>query len=298
MFTTRALLALACGSTLAACGSTPPPTPSSIPVLRYASVDDERAFARQMLALDRAGYRTISLDQLDRFVRGERVRLPRRPLVLTFDEARASTSRHADWVLRELGLRAVLFVGVGRVNAGERDALSWTDLDALQSSGRWDVQLRAGTGSHLMQWGPERGDVGPFYAYRGTEEVLGGWRERVFGDISWAERQLEWRIDGYRPLAFAPPYGNYGQVGTNDPRIPRTLLPRLLRSFPLVFTHDRPGLALRGAPGRPVGRTEVTTSMPPERLLELVRTGQSDGVDLPKTMSALTVGIPPVWRPS
>ena len=51
--------------------------------------------------------------------------------------------------------------------------------------------------------------------------MLGGWRERVFSDITYGEEQLAAHVRGYRPLAFAPPYGNYGQAGTNDRRIPR-----------------------------------------------------------------------------
>ena len=85
-------------------------------------------------------------------------------------------------------------------------------------------------------------------AYRGTDEVLGGWRERTFSDITYGEEQLAHHVEGYRPLAFAPPGGNYGQADTNDPRIPRLLLPRLELSFDLVFTRDGPGFATSGAP--------------------------------------------------
>ena len=77
--------------------------------------------------------------------------------------------------------------------------------------------------------------------------MLGGWRERVFSDITYGEEQRAFHVHGYRPLAFAPTYGNYGQAGTNDRRIPRELLARLLDSFELVFTQDP----------RPSGRTEV-----------------------------------------
>jgi hypothetical protein len=64
-------------------------------------------------------------------------------------------------------------------------------------------------------------------------------------------------VRGYRPLAFAPPYGNYGQAGTNDRHIPRELLARLEDSFEVVFTQDRSGFARPGAPN-PLGRIEVT----------------------------------------
>ena len=57
---------------------------------------------------------------------------------------------------------------------------------------------------------------------QGNDEVLGGWRERVFGDISKFERVLARRVPGYTLLAFSPPHGNYGQASTNDPAIQAT----------------------------------------------------------------------------
>lgn len=74
---------------------------------------------------------------------------------------------------------------------------------------------------------------------------------------------------GYRPLAFAPPYGNYGQAGTNDQRIPRELLARLLQSFEVVFTQDRSGLASPGA-ANPLGRMEITRAVTERELHALL----------------------------
>jgi hypothetical protein len=233
-----------------------PPDRSSIPVLRYDAIDRER-FARQVVLLDHAGYETITLDEFVRFVRGDEVGLPPRRLLLTLDGGRLASWTGSDGILRKLGFNATLFVDVGRVNATDPDYLTWKELNTLQRSGRWTLQLQSGTGGHQIQYGPAPGDVGPFYAYRGSEERLDGWRERVFSDITWGEEQLSFRIRGYRPLAFAPPYGNYGQAGTNDPRIPRELLDRLLLSFEVVLTQDRSGFATPGA-ANPLGRLEIT----------------------------------------
>jgi peptidoglycan/xylan/chitin deacetylase (PgdA/CDA1 family) len=211
-----------------------------------------------MLRLRREGYDTITLPAFIRFLRGEPVSLPPRPILLTFDDGRADVWTAANPVLAELGLNAVLFVDVGRVDARAPAYLRWEQLASLQRSRRWDVQLQSGSGKYLMRYGAERDDVGPFYAYRGTEEVLGGWRERVFGDVSWGQRQLTYRVPGYRPLAFSPPYGNYGQLSTNDSAIPRLLLERLYETFTLVFTQDRPGLATTGTgTSRPIGRFDM-----------------------------------------
>ena len=249
-----------------------PPDRTGVPVLLYHGVApvsgfSERAeaelgiepedFARQMALLDHAGYDTITLEQFIRFIKREQVSLPARPLLLTFDGARLDSWTGSDGILRELGFNAVLFVDVGRVEAEDPEYLTWREVNTLQRSGRWEAQLQSGTGHHRIRYGPAPGDVGPFYAYRGSEEILGGWRERVFSDITWGEEQLAFRVRGYRPLAFAPPYGNYGQAHTNDQRIPRELLARLLQSFEVVFTQDRSGFATPGA-ANPLGRFEIT----------------------------------------
>ena len=98
----------------------------------------------------------------------------------------------------------MLFVDVGRVEENDPEYLTWRELNTLQRSGRWEVQLQSGTGHHQIQYGPAPDDVGPFYAYRGLEEILGGWRERVFSDITWGEEQLAFRVRGYHRWPSRP----------------------------------------------------------------------------------------------
>jgi peptidoglycan/xylan/chitin deacetylase (PgdA/CDA1 family) len=248
-----------------------PPVREAVPVLLYRGVAPPD-FARQMVLLERAGYETITLGELIRFVKGESVSLPERPLLLTFDGGRLDSWTGSDAILRELDFNAVVFVNVGCVEEENPACLTWGELERLQASGRWDVQLQSGTGGRLIRYGPEPDDVGPFYAYRGSEEVLGGWRERVFSDVTYGEQQLSHHVRGYRPLAFAPPYGNYGQAGTNDKRIPRALLARLELSFDVVFTQDRSGFARPGA-ANPLGRIEITPEVTDQDLHALLATG-------------------------
>ena len=248
-----------------------PPRRDAVPVLRFGDVAPA-AFARHMRLLDHAGYETVTLDQLARFVGGETVSLPPRPVLLTFDGGLLTTFTRTDSILRELSFEAVLFVDVGPVEGGDPAHLTYSELDRLQAGGRWDVQLQSGTGHRRIRSGPGPDDVGAFYAYRGTEEVLGGWRERVFSDVTYGEDQLTHHVRGYEPLAFAPPYGNYGQAGTNDRRIPRLLLERLELSFPLVFTQDGDGFATPGA-RNPLGRFEITRDTSDAELHEMLASG-------------------------
>jgi hypothetical protein len=237
-----------------------------VPFYDRVSPDD---FARQMTLLDRAGYETITLAQLVQHVQGRPVDLPPHPLVVTFADARLDTWAENDAVLRALGFRAVLFVDIGRIEKGDRDVLTWEELDRVQRSGRWEVQVEKGTGDREIRFGPKPEDVGSFYAYRGEDEVLGGWRERVFSDITYAEQQTAHYVDGYEPLAIALPDGNYGQAGTNDRRIPRELLARLRLSFPIVFTQDDGGFAQPGDRD-PISRIAVTAETSDEELRALL----------------------------
>ena len=249
------------------------PDGTVVPVLVYDGVG-AKELARQMTLLDHAGFETISLDELVRFVRRRPVELPPHPLLLTFADARLDTWAGSDAILRKLGFDAVLFVDIGPIEKHDPDVLTWEELDRLERSGRWDVQFGSGTGDRRFRFGPGPGDVGEFYAYRGAEEVLGGWRERVFSDLTYGEQQLSHHIEGYRPLAFAPPEGNYGQVATNDRHIPRELLARALLSFDVVFTQDRSGFAKPGS-RNPLGRIEVTPQVSEPALLAVLAGGTS-----------------------
>ena len=118
-----------------------------------------------------------------------------------------------------------MFVDVGRVEAGDPEYLTWEELGPVQESPRWELQLHSGDGHQQIQFGPGPDDYGPFYAYKEEGEDLDGWRERAHSDIEWGHETLADNIPSYEPLAFAPPYGNYGQDGTNDPRFRRSSSP-------------------------------------------------------------------------
>ena len=252
-----------------------PPDRSAVPVLLYHGIGPESDFsneadasygvdfddfARQMRLIEHAGYQTIDLPTFLRFVQGDPVELPPRPLLLTFDDARADSWTGGDGILEKLGFNAVMFVDVGRVDDGDPEYLTWQELETVQSGGRWQLQLHSGDGHQQIQYGPRPDDYGPYYAYEQRGETFDGWRSRVRSDIEWGQDTLADHIPTYQPLAFAPPYGNYGQDGTNDPRIPDDLLGWLTGRYDAVFTQDRNARAPRGSE-QPLGRIQVTRTM-------------------------------------
>jgi peptidoglycan/xylan/chitin deacetylase (PgdA/CDA1 family) len=264
-----------------------PPDRSAIPVLLYHGLGPESGFsnaadaeyglevddfAKQMTLMKHAGYETVDLETFIDFVREEPVQLPGRPLLLTFDDARADSWTGADGILRKLGFNAVMFVDVGRVERGDPEYLTWEELREAEGSGRWHLELHSGRGHEQIRYGQEPDDFGPFYAYEEVGEDFDGWRERTRSDIAWGQRTLADRIATYRPHAFAPPYGNYGQDGTNDPRIPGDLLRWLTGRYDAIFTQDVNARARSGS-GQPLGRIQVSRAHTAGELRELLLTG-------------------------
>ena len=124
-----------------------PPDHSAVPVLLYHGIGppsdfsnaadaqygvDTYDFAKQMTLIKHAGYQTIGLQTFVDFVRGKRVTLPPRPLLLTFDDARADSWTGSESILQKLHFTAVMFVDVGRVSACDPEYLTWDELQAME----------------------------------------------------------------------------------------------------------------------------------------------------------------------
>jgi biofilm PGA synthesis lipoprotein PgaB len=266
-----------------------PPDRSAIPVVVYHGIGpesdfsnsedaaygiDAQDFATQMTEIRHAGYQTVGLQTFLDFISGKPVDLPPRPLLLTFDDGRTDSWTGADGILRQLHFNAVMFVDVGRVDHGDPEYLSWEELRTAQDSGRWELQLHSGQGHMMVRYGPAPDETGAYYAYEERREDFDAWRRRVRADIEWGQKTLAEQIPAYRPRAFAPPYGNYGQDGTNDERIPGDLLGWLTERYRAVFTQDRNALARAGS-AQPLGRIQVTRKTTGGELHAMLLSGEN-----------------------
>jgi hypothetical protein len=207
-------------------------------------------FGRQMAMLDANGFHAVSIGQYARFAAGDVAALPDRPILITFDDGRLDSYLAADPILARFGLRATIFVITAKAEASAPGYLGWPQLAAIAAAGRWDVQEHAHAGHVLIPTGP-RGATGPFYAnllYRnGARETFTTFKRRVTSDILAGRRLLASHIPGFGPLAFAVPYGNYGQVHTNYAPIPSWERGWLQGTFRVLFVQDRPAYNLPGA---------------------------------------------------
>jgi peptidoglycan/xylan/chitin deacetylase (PgdA/CDA1 family) len=241
-----ALLAvlLAAGSSAAAAAGAQP-----VPILAYHHVGAPPAGARnpalwvrpstlraQLRALDGVGYEAVTLDAVWRAWHGAG-RLPRHPVVLSFDDGYASQARVALPALRGEGWPGVLYLQSARV--GRRGGLSTAQVRAMIRAG-WEID--AHSVSHP--------DLTKVSAKRLTAEVAGSRR---------ALRQTF----GVSADFFAYPYGR------QNARV-RAAVRRA--GFLGAFTTHR-SLARRSADPFALGRVLVARSDSPSSVLRMVRTG-------------------------
>jgi peptidoglycan/xylan/chitin deacetylase (PgdA/CDA1 family) len=102
-----------------------------------------KTFEEQMRYLKTQGFRVVSLKEFLEFASLQR-QLPRKSLVLTFDDGYKSFLQYAYPVLKELGFNATLFVYTDYIGTGG-NSLSWADLKKLAAEG---FQIEAHSKSH------------------------------------------------------------------------------------------------------------------------------------------------------
>jgi peptidoglycan/xylan/chitin deacetylase (PgdA/CDA1 family) len=168
-----------------------------VPVLTYHDIGPQargrlviaaRSFAEQMRYLKANHYRVITLAEFHEFLQLKR-QLPRRAVVLTFDDGYRSFLTHAYPILKELGFTATLFVYTDYVGAG-RNALGWDDLARLAAEG---FQVEGHTRSH-----------GDLRRQPGESEAEHGRRLRA--ELESSQKLFQQRLG--RPARFlAYPYG-------------------------------------------------------------------------------------------
>jgi peptidoglycan/xylan/chitin deacetylase (PgdA/CDA1 family) len=218
-------------------GALPAPAAAQISAARYpgfaAPTDEVPVLVWHGIGDARDGYTAISMRQWADFRSGKTTGLPAKPILLTFDDGRLDSYRGADKVLQRHGMRATIFAITEEIEKGNPFYLTWEELHAMRDSGRWDVQPHAHAGHHELAVNAQ-GDHAPAYAARryttsAGMETLAQWESRVSEDLFTARQRF---IDhGIDPVAFAVPYGDYGQRVTNDPSIPQLLSGLLTRQF-------------------------------------------------------------------
>lgn len=256
---------------------------SSVPVLLYSDLSPAdrggavtlKAFARQIEALREEGYRTVTVKDLARYFDGK-AKPPRKPVMITFDDARVDVLEKADEILKAAGMKAVLFAHLtGAENFPFQPRPE--DLRRLSETGRWEIQSH-GTSSHGFVPVDREGRRGLFLTNRrwlephGRLESFAAYRARIAAEYLESREALKAFSPGAQALAFAFPSGDYGQLG--DSNVSKAhLVNRALagKHFRFAFIQDPYGMNSRHTPPLELARLSVGKDMTPEELLRHLR---------------------------
>lgn len=158
------------------------------PAAKGRMVIGVKSFDAQMRYLKSQGYRVVSLKEFLEFASLKR-QLPRKSLVLSFDDGYKSFLQYAYPIMKELGFTATLFVYTDYIGAG-RNALTWGDLKKLGDEG---FQIEAHSKSH--------GDM-----RRASGESAAEYTKRITAELN-QPRELFLKNLGRYPETLAYPYG-------------------------------------------------------------------------------------------
>jgi peptidoglycan/xylan/chitin deacetylase (PgdA/CDA1 family) len=149
------------------------------------------AFEEQMRYLKREGYHVITIKEFLEFS-ALRQQLPRKTVILTFDDGWRSFKEYAYPILKELEYPATLFIYTDFV--GARIALSWAELKELAQEG-FDIQAHSKTHDDMRRKSTES-----------DEE----YRRRMQLELVQPLALFQQRI-GQLPRILAYPYGSHDE---------------------------------------------------------------------------------------
>jgi len=201
----------------------------------------QRQFFDELSWLHSHGYRTITAAQYVRWVTGEQVMLPEKPVLLTVDDGIANFYAGATPVLRHFGYSMVSMVVSGFAQ-GAQDGVrqymgwdaTWTQLRNLPAD-TWEFAFHAGPRGHLTS-----GASCPyFYPCQRQGESAAAYEARVSADIDAGiaaeQRNLGSRVDSqmwavpFNDLAQAPDEPQSGAMPT------KWLSQYAMRKFAVAF---------------------------------------------------------------
>jgi peptidoglycan/xylan/chitin deacetylase (PgdA/CDA1 family) len=256
-----------------------------IPVLSYHGISDGTSslyttsvtdFAEQMEALDAAGFETVTMDDVEAYVSGKGTDLPRRPIMLTFDDGVNSVWTTADPILESHRFNALAYLITSVVTDGAPGYyLSEPTLDAMVASRRWS--FGAHTDDQHRRVETEDGEA-PALINLEPDERYSEWIRRVDTDLAENVDAMT-EMTGQRPRSFAFPFAA-NATPTNDPRIPGALADRVDDTFALSFLASRRELTTAVREGwapYALPRLTVTNDMSAADLIELLGGMMQDG---------------------
>lgn len=224
-----------------------------IPVLNYHGFTEKfdgsnilaEDFKKQMFALKKEGWQTVSMDDLYKFMKNEK-EIPEKSFLITFDDGRKDSYYPANPILKALNYRAVMFIITSHsLYEDSYYYLTKKEVRTMLGSGRWDIQVHTKDGHDVYNI-DELGNKGHFFSnklWKKDENRIETDEEfeiRIINDFKTAKEDLKKELD-IEAVGFAFPFGDYGQETINFPNASDIVLKNIKEIYPLAFYQVRVG---------------------------------------------------------
>jgi peptidoglycan/xylan/chitin deacetylase (PgdA/CDA1 family) len=193
---------------------------SSFTAISYPGITDRgddryttpKLLKEHLGALHEAGYRTVSLEDVARFMDGD-APLPEKALLIIFESGRRDSLIRSTPLLRKHLYQAVMAVPTASGNELSRLYLRPDDIRRVSKLPYWEF-ASAGHKAFKMMDVDRAGTEGHFlsrYAWKkGAQETEAEYRERLTEDYQAASDRLS-QLTGQAPIAYVYPFSDAGQ---------------------------------------------------------------------------------------
>jgi tetratricopeptide (TPR) repeat protein len=213
------------------------------PMLAYSVHMGLPVFMDHIRALKDAGYTPVTIGQVAAWYQRNEP-LPKKPVMITFDDGRLDSFRFGDPVLQKYDMKATMFLIMDAVEGHMPAAYaSWKQIHEYHDTGRWDFQAHAALGHNFIPI-DSQGRKGLFLINRQWLEKEGRletgleWKARVVLDHQTVKQRMAENL-GQTPVALAWPEGTYGQNAvTNFPGSAPINLGIAKSEFQICFHQD------------------------------------------------------------
>lgn len=201
---------------------------SYIPVLMYhhfepdkslSTVVDPDLFREQLIYLKNLGYETITVSDLQLFY-DEGKELPDKPLLITMDDGYLSNYTYAYPILKELEMKATIFIVVESAINDDQLWLKhfdWNQAREMVNSGVIDIQSHTYSSHNMVK--DVKGNDKPALTTRiwdattKTIETEEEYRKRITEDLAKSKELIETEL-GTEVVSLSYPYGAYNDIVT------------------------------------------------------------------------------------
>lgn len=199
-----------------------------IPILMYHHFEEEginsttvhpKNFEEQMKAIKEEGYETITFGQLIAFLNHEGT-LPEKPILITMDDGYESNYKYAYPILKELNMKAAIFLITSKIRREEEKhledglpKLSWEQIHEMSESGL--IEFHSHTHDSHKKYMKGKKEVaylaGPIVKENGELETQEEYEQRIMNDLLLSKKLIEKNI-GQPVTVLCYPYGAYSET--------------------------------------------------------------------------------------